>query len=167
MGGIEQSDPAWLAVAGACGVAFVVFAAALVLLTILPVSQVFAKSYAAPAFDRDPPLIHIFVEKGQQVTDTSGSRLDPTQLFAQGRQPTTTHEAGYGGGRYLGIMFSVVALVGLIRRPREAIPWVLVALVAMWFSFGSYLTIGGEERRLANGGRVRLPMLWLNRILEL
>ena len=143
------------------------FAAGLLILIVLPIGRVFAISYAAPSFDRDPPLTHIFVEKGQQVTDTAGSRLDPTQLFAYGRVPTTEHELGYGGGRYLGVVVSLFALVGLFRRPREAMPWVLVALVALSFSVGSYLTIGGEEVRMAGGGRVRLPMLWLNRLLEL
>ena len=62
----------------------------------------------------------------------------------------------------------MLALVGLIRRPREALPWLLVALMALWFSMGSYLTMGGEEIKLtASGSRVRLPMLWLNRLLEL
>ena len=144
------------------------FSAALLLVIVLPIGRVFAISYAAPEFDRDPPLVHIFVEKGQQVTDTDGSRLDPTQLFAYGRRPTTEHEQGYGGGRYLGAVISLLALVGLVRRPKEAMPWLLVAAMAIWLSMGSYLTIGGEEVRLAaSGGRVRLPMLWLNRLLEL
>ena len=144
------------------------FSAALLLVIVLPIGRVFAISYAAPEFDRDPPLVHIFSEKGQQVTDTGGSRLDPTQVFAYGRRPTTDHEQGYGGGRYLGVVVSLLALVGLIRRPREAMPWLLLALMAMWLSMGSYMTISGEEVRMAgNNGRIRLPMLWLNRILEL
>ena len=144
------------------------FAAGLLIIIVVPIGRVFAISYAAPNFDRDPPLVHVFVEKGQQVTDTAGSRLDPTQLFAYGRRATTEHEQGYGGGRYLGFAVSVLALIGLIRRPREAMPWVLVAVMALWFSLGSYLTISGEEVKMAGtGGRVRLPMLWLNRVLEL
>ena len=31
--------------------------------------------------------------------------------------------------------------------------------MAIWFSIGSYLTMGGEEVRAG----VRMPMLWLNR----
>ena len=143
------------------------FAAGLLIVIVLPIGRVFAISYAAPSFDRDPPLVHIFAEKGQQVTDTLGSRLDPTQLFAYGRVATTEHELGYGGGRYLGLAVTLLALVGVIRRPREALPWLLVALMAIWFSIGSYLTMGGEEVRMVGGGRVRMPMLWLNRILEL
>jgi len=144
------------------------FAAALLLVIVLPIGRVFALSYAAPEFDRDPPLIHIFTEKGQQVTDSLGSRLDPTQLFAYGRVATTEHEQGYGGGRYLGVAISLLALVALIRRPREALPWFAVAAMALCFSLGSYLTMGGEEVKMAaSGGRVRLPMLWLNRTLEL
>jgi hypothetical protein len=144
------------------------FAAGLLLVIVLPIGRVFALSYAAPEFDRDPALVHIFAEKGQQVTDSLGSRLDPAQLFAYGRVATTEHEQGYGGGRYLGAIVCLLALVGLIRRPREALPWLLVALMALWFSMGSYLTMGGEEIKLtASGSRVRLPMLWLNRLLEL
>jgi len=144
------------------------FSAALLLVIVLPIGRVFAISYAAPEFDRDPPLVHIFGEKGQQVTDTGGSRLDPTQVFAYGRRPTTDHEQGYGGGRYLGVVVSLLALVGLVRRPREALPWLLLALMALWLSMGSYMTISGEEVRLAgSSGRIRLPMLWLNRLLEL
>ena len=144
------------------------FAAGLLIITVVPIGRVFAISYAAPAFDRDPPLTHIFAEKGQQVTDTPGSRLDPTQLFAYGRRPTTEHEQGYGGGRYLGVVISLLALAGAIRRPREAIPWLMVASMALCLSMGSYLTIGGDELKMdSTGGRVRLPMLWLNRVLEL
>lgn len=144
------------------------FAAALLLVIVLPIGRVFALSYAAPEFDRDPPLVHIFTEKGQQVTDSLGSRLDPTQLFAYGRVATTEHEQGYGGGRYLGVAISLLALVALIRRPREALPWIAVAAMALCFSLGSYLTMGGDEVKMAaSGGRVRLPMLWLNRTLEL
>jgi hypothetical protein len=144
------------------------FAAGLLIIIVVPIGRVFAISYAAPNFDRDPPLVHVFAEKGQQVTDTAGSRLDPTQLFAYGRRATTEHEQGYGGGRYLGFAVSILALMGLIRRPREALPWVLVAVMALCFSLGSYLTISGEEVKMAgSGGRVRLPMLWLNRVLEL
>lgn len=144
------------------------FAAALLLVIVLPIGRVFALSYAAPEFDRDPPLVHIFAEKGQQVTDSLGSRLDPTQLFAYGRVATTEHEQGYGGGRYLGVAISLLALVAVFRRPREALPWLAVAAMALCFSLGSYLTMSGEEVKMAaSGGRVRLPMLWLNRILEL
>jgi hypothetical protein len=144
------------------------FAAGLLTLIVLPIGRVFAISYAAPTFDRDPPLTHVFAEKGQQVTDSLGSRLDPTQLLAYGRRPTTGHEQGYGGGRYMGLVICLLALVGVVRRPREAAPWVLVALMALCFSLGSYLTLGGAELKLAStGARVRLPMLWMNRILEL
>jgi len=144
------------------------FAAGLLIIIVVPIGRVFAISYAAPSFDRDPPLTHIFAEKGQQVTDTAGSRLDPTQLFAYGRRATTEHEQGYGGGRYLGVVISLLALAGAIRRPREAAPWLMVATMALCFSLGSYLTISGDELKMAgSGGRVRLPMLWLNRVLEL
>lgn len=144
------------------------FSAALLLVIVLPIGRVFAMSYAAPQFDRDPPLVHIFSEKGQQVTDSLGSRLDPSQLFAYGRVATTEHEQGYGGGRYLGFAVTLLALIGVVRRPREALPWLLVAAMALCLSLGSYLTLGGTEVKLAeSGGRVRLPMLWLNRILEL
>ena len=144
------------------------YAAGLLLVIIVPISQVFAQSYAAPSFERDTAFVHVFSEKGQQVTDTLGSRLDPTQLFAMGRRPTTEHEQGYGGGRYLGIIVCVLSLVGLVRRPREALPWLLVSLMAIWLALGSYLTIGGEEWSMAaSGARARLPMLWVNRILEL
>ncbi len=144
------------------------FAAMVLLVIVVPIGRVFAISYAAPAIERDPPLTHIFVEKGQQVTDSLGSRLDVTQLWAFGRQATTSHELGYGGGRYLGVLISLMALMALWRRPKEAMPWVLVGLMALCLSLGSYLSLSGEVFTLGNSGaRVRLPMLWLNRILEL
>jgi hypothetical protein len=139
----------------------------LVLVITVPIGQTFAHSYARPEVQSGPPLEHVFVERGQQITDSLRSRLDPTQLWAPRRQATDRHEIGYGGGRYLGILVSLLALIGVIRRPREALPWVIVGGVGILMALGSYLTIGGLEVATGTGARIRLPSLWLNRLLEL
>ena len=37
----------------------------------------------------------------------------------------------HGGGRYLGTIPLLIALVGIIRRPKEALPWLGVATVGV------------------------------------
>ena len=141
-------------------------AAGIVLSITVPVSRTFARSYAKPETASGTFYEHVFVERGQQVTDAEKGRLDPTQLLAPGRKAASSHEASYGGGRYIGIGVLLLALAGIVRRPRKAGPWVLIALLGIVLSLGSFLTIGGIELQSGSGGRYRLPMLWLNRMLE-
>jgi len=141
-------------------------AAMIVLVITVPISRVFAQSYAKPDTASGSFVEHVFVERGQQVTDAFKGRLDPSQLLAPGRKAASAHEASYGGGRYIGILLSLIALVGVIRKPREAGPWVLLALVGVVLSLGSYITLGGVEVASESGSRYRMPILWLNRILE-
>jgi hypothetical protein len=141
-------------------------AAAIVLSITVPVSRTFARSYAKPETASGTFYEHVFVERGQQVTDVVKGRLDPTQLLAPGRKAASAHEASYGGGRYIGIGVVLLALAGVIRRPKEAVPWVVIALLGVVFALGSFLTIGGLELETGAGGRYRMPMLWLNRMLE-
>ncbi len=141
-------------------------AAVVVLSITIPVSRTFARSYAKPETASGTFMEHVFVERGQQVTDVIKGRLDPTQLLAPGRKAATAHEASYGGGRYVGIGVALLALCGILRRPKEAGPWVLVVLLGITLSLGSFLTVGGIEIETATGGRFRMPMLWLNRMLE-
>jgi hypothetical protein len=139
----------------------------LVLAITVPIGQTFAQSYMRADSETGPAVEHVFTERGQQITDSLRSRLDPTQLWAPGRQASDSHEVGYGGGRYLGVLMSLLALGGLIRRPKAALPWLAVGSVGVVMALGSYLTIGGLEVSTGVGARFRLPSLWLNRILEL
>ncbi len=138
--------------------------AALAIGTVYPVSQRFASSYRSGDI---PPVglrSYLFEEHGQPVTDPPSARLEPLQLVRPFRAAQSPEEAAYGGGRYIGVSALLLALIGLVRAPRRALPWLLVALFGVVFAMGSFLTDGGELV-LWNGARLRLPHVWLNRLL--
>jgi hypothetical protein len=55
-------------------------------------------------------------------------------------------------------------LAGLVRNPRKSLPLLVVVVFGLVFACGSYLTSGGELV-LYNGARLRMPHVWLNRLL--
>jgi hypothetical protein len=141
-----------------------VLSASLALAVVWPVTRTFSNSYKAG----DPPAVglvsYIVDNHGQPVTDPPSARLEIAQVLEYGRTPTRREEAAYGGGRYLGFIPLGLALLGLARRPRLAIPFVAMGAVGFSLALGTYLVEGGEYV-LMQGARVRLPLLWLNRAL--
>ena len=101
---------------------------------------------------------------GQPVTDPPSARLETTHLYTPNRKPQRREEAAYGGGRYLGTIPLLIALVGIVRRPKEALPWLGVATVGVLFAYGTFYTVDGEIVK-QNGVRLVMPIFWLNRAL--
>ena len=101
---------------------------------------------------------------GQPVTDPPSARLETTHLYTPNRKPQSREESAYGGGRYLGILPIMIAIAGIIRRPKEGLPWLGVALVGILFAYGTYYTVDGEIVK-QNGVRLVMPIFWLNRAL--
>ena len=139
-------------------------AASLAILVVLPVTRSFSSSYKSGNIPNISLSAYMFENHGQPITDPPSARLEIQQLIEWNRKPSDRKEAAYGGGRYVGMLTLVLALIGLIRRPKDALPWLFVALVGIVFACGSYLTIHGEEIR-SNGIRLVMPSFWLNRIL--
>jgi hypothetical protein len=143
-------------------------AAGLALLVAVPVLRAFSVSYG-DSFDTSRPLLaYVFREGlGQVVVDPVGARLQPIELLA-GRAPFWGHGYGdleaYGGGRLLGIPLLALGGVGLVRRPRKGLPFVLLAVLGVVLALGSYLSVGGAEIAI-HGRHLRLPFLYLNRAL--
>jgi hypothetical protein len=145
-----------------------VVAALLAGLIVLPVTRMFAASYGDTFQSQYGFWRYVFVEGlGQTVVDPVSARLQPEDLLI-GRAGLWGQNYGdleaYGGGKLLGLPMLVLALVGLIRSPRKALPWLLVAALGVVLSMGSYLSSGGEEL-LWRGAKLRLPFLQLNRAL--
>ena len=141
-------------------------AAGLSLAIVLPVIRSFATSYAGGGDVSQIGLrAYLLEDHGQPITDPPSARLEPAQLVTFGRTPSRREDAAYGGGRYLGWLALGLALVGLIREPRRAAPWLLVGGVGVVLATGSFLTAGGEVVTTAAGARIRMPVFWLNRIL--
>lgn len=141
-----------------------VLAAALAVAVVLPIVRAFSTSYAQGSV---PPVglwSYVIDEHGQPVTDPASARLEPAQLWTPRRPATTRQASGYSGGRYLGWTFVGLALAGLVRRPRAALPWLVVALVGFVLATGTYLTMGGAAVKW-HGLRLRMPLFWLNRVL--
>lgn len=139
--------------------------AALSFALVYPVMRSFRVSYEMGEIPDVGFTTYVFTDFGQTVVDAPSSRLDPAQLLSPRREPTSREEAAYSGGRYLGIGLCLLALAGLIRRPREGLPWLAVALVGLVLAPGSELVWKGMSVNWEEGAPVRLPMLWLNRAL--
>lgn len=129
-----------------------------------PVTQQFAASYKSG--DLPPVSLREYVleQHGQPVTDPVSARLDPLELVTPRREASGREDLAYGGGRYLGLLALGVAVFGVVREPRRGGPLLLVAAGGVTFALGTWLVFGGSEV-LVSGTRLRLPLLWLNRLL--
>lgn len=143
-------------------------AAALAALIVLPVTRAFAASYGDAFASQYGFWAYLLQEGlGQTVIDPVGARLQPVDLVL-GRSDMWGQGFGdleaYGGGKLLGLPMLLLAVGGLVRHPRKALVWLLVAALGIILALGSYLSGGGEEV-LVGGARLRLPFLYLNRLL--
>ena len=145
--------------------ALYVAAAGLAIAVVVPVTEAFSSSYKTGEVPEVGLESYVLEEHGQPVTDPPSARLEPMQLIDHGREASRREEAAYGGGRYLGVLPLVLALVGLVRRPKHALPFIAVGGVGVMLALGTYLVEGGAEVIVGGGGRIRLPLLWLNRLL--
>ena len=141
-----------------------IVAASLAIMVVLPVTRSFSGSYKSGSIPDVSLSSYMFENHGQPITDPPSARLELQQLVEWNRKTEGRKEAAYGGGRYVGLFTLGLALIGLIRRPKEALPWLAVAIVGIVFACGSYFTLNGEEIR-SNGIRLVMPSFWLNRIL--
>lgn len=143
-------------------------AAGLAMAVAVPVTHAFSTSYGDPFDTSRSILAYVFGEgMGQVVVDPVGARLQPIELLA-GRAAFWGHGLhdleAYGGGRLLGIPMLLLGVAGLVRRPREGVPYAVIAVLGVLLALGSYLSSGGVEVAL-HGRHLRLPFLYLNRAL--
>ena len=139
-------------------------AAGLALAVVWPVTRAFATSYQLNPPPRGGVVAAVLAERGQPVVDTTTARLQPLDLVRVADPGKDSAQRAYGGGRSLGLLAVALGLVGLVRRPRQGLPWLAVGLVAVVLALGSYLTWGGEPVEVG-GAALRLPFLYLNRLL--
>jgi hypothetical protein len=143
-------------------------AAAVAALVVLPVTRAFAASYGEEFHSQYGFWSYLLREGlGQTVIDPVGARLQPEDLVF-GRSHLWGQGFGdleaYGGGKLLGLPMLLLAAVGVARQPRRGLAWLALAALGITLALGSYLSVGGEEL-LVGGARLRLPFLYLNRIL--
>mgnify|MGYP000129685098 CR=1 FL=1 len=140
-------------------------AAFLAVAVVIPVTQSFSSSYKTGTVPDISLMDYVTQNHGQPVTDPPAARLEPAQLLQPNRKANSREMEAYGGGRYLGFLAVGIALIGLLRSPKKAVPWLIIALVGIVFAFGTYWTLNGLEVRNANGIRLVMPLFWLNRVL--
>ena len=140
-------------------------AAALAILIVIPVTRSFSSSYKTGNVPDVSLMDYVTQNHGQPVTDPPAARLELAQLVTPRRPAESREIQAYGGGRYIGFLSLGFALVGLIRSPKKAYPWILIAGVGILFAFGTYWTVGGAEVKNAAGIRLVMPLFWLNRVL--
>ncbi|MEC7985853.1 MAG: hypothetical protein VX278_11865 [Myxococcota bacterium] len=143
---------------------YYVLAAVLSVSVVLPITRSFSNSYKSGDIPNVSLESYLFQNHGQPITDPPSARLELQQLIEPNRKPEDRKEAAYSGGRYIGFLSLILALVGLVRRPKEALPWLVVGSVGILFACGSYFTLNGVEVK-SNGIRLVMPSFWLNRIL--
>lgn len=96
--------------------------------------------------------------------DASADLYDLFVTRAVRARPTDEHLLAYDGGHYLGLGVLLLALGGLVADPRRAAPWLPVAAVGVLFAAGTVAWWDGEILT-AGGGRMVLPLAWLNRAM--
>lgn len=142
-------------------------AAGLALALVLPITATFATSYQSVDQPRGPAISWVFGQQGQAVVDPPSARLEPAEIILPPPPAPTPAEAAYGGGRYLGSTALLLALIGLVRKPRQALPWLAVAAAGYVLAMGSYLTVDGAAWTSSSGTVLAMPGLYLNRTLAL
>ena len=139
-------------------------AAALSVGVVWPVTQSFAASYRSGDLPPVSLTEYLMGEYGQPVTDPPSARLDPLELVTPRRDPANREDLAYGGGRYLGFLALGLGVAGVLRQPRRGLPLLLVGGTGVLFALGTWLVFAGDEVLVSNT-RLRLPLLWLNRLL--
>jgi hypothetical protein len=142
-----------------------IVAASLAIAVVIPVTKAFSASYKTGTVPDIGLMNYVTQNHGQPVTDPPSARLETSQLLHPRRKASTREESAYSGGRYLGWISVGLAFVGLVRRPKKALPWLLIAVVGILFAYGTYWTKDGVEIRNGAGIRLVMPMFWLNRAL--
>ena len=168
-----------------------VVAAGIAIMVVLPLTKSFSSSYKVGGeIDEKITLTQYMMEDhGQPDTDNQANhRLDPKQIIQwqrtikdprgenerSGPNPQFDQMRAYSGGRYIGFMTIGLGLLGLIMRPKKAIPFLIIAGVGTALACGSYFVYNGEEVVLGTvqnrqgqeeDVRVAMPFFWLNRIL--
>lgn len=142
-------------------------AAALALLVVVPVVASFSASYSVGMPRHHSFLSYVFGANQQASNEPLATRLDPTQLVLPrwgDWASASSQNRAYGGGRYMGWLALVLALAALVRVPRRAGPWAIVAGVAIVLALGNRLVWNRVEVPAEWG--LNLPYFYLNRILE-
>ena len=136
-------------------------AAGLALAVVLPVVHAFSAS-----FGQGRPQ-EVFGSRGDVRLDyrLEAAHLDDLVRWqTPSAEPEARQERAYSGGRYLGILACILALMGVVAAPRKSLPWVAVGVSGALLAFGSVLWLG-EETVKVGGHALRLPFAWLNQAL--
>lgn len=133
-------------------------------LTLVPF-RYFAATYD-PLDDRSVITFSEWTQSRPRATYETAA-VEPSQLLSwrnDERAGSSRQIMAYTGGRYLGLLTLVLAVLGVAAAPRKSAPWVGVALVAVVFSLGTVLLEGGEVV-VFRGSRLVLPLAPLNQYL--
>jgi len=146
---------------------FLRYAATAVVAALLSIApfRLFARTYDP----QDNRSVQTFERwKAERPMETyRGSAVEPSQLLTwRNQQGGEDRQVGaYGGGRYLGWVTVALAIAGAWVQPRRGGPWLGVAAVGVVFSLGTVLWEHGAIVQAPWGGRLVLPLAWVNAYL--
>ncbi len=143
---------------------YVTTAVCATLLALAPFS-IFAKTY--DPFDDRSTLTFAEWQRTRPLGMYETAAAEPSQLvkWRSGERAGIDRQLlAYTGGRYLGGLTLLLALVGAFAQPKRALPWLAVATLGITLSLGTVLWEGGDFVRW-QGSRLRLPLAWLNQYL--
>jgi hypothetical protein len=139
-------------------------AAVLSLAIVVPVIQGFSANYA-PSEQRGADSFGQWMTMRHDLDTFRGAALDPVELLTPREAGTADRQTlSYTGGRYLGWIPLVLAVLGVAAAPRKAVPWLIVGAGGLVLSLGTVLWWDGALVA-AGSGRVVLPLATLNRAL--
>jgi len=135
--------------------------AGLSLACLYPIVSTFNRSYRTEVRVMEPLGTFIARRIQAQPRDPPQTRVDLRQLWIGGAQVrAAATQNPYLGGRYLGITIAVLALAGLLLRPKHTWRWLLVFGVTLLLALGSRLVWAGTETGAL------LPFAWFNLTLQ-
>ncbi len=136
---------------------------------VYPIVHLFNRTYRDEPPPEEPLVSWVRHRVVGEPHDTLTGRIDFKVLLRghpDGYDPAM-HDPYTAGGAYLGTYVAIMALLGMVLRPRGGAVWLLAALVGAVLGAGSALVWDGVELQWGSGPHPPLlPFYFINLVLE-
>lgn len=139
------------------------------LAVVYPVVHLFNKTYSNEPPPEEGLIPWVMHRRVGEPHDTLTGRIDFKVLLRgheEGFDPAM-HDPYEAGGAYLGTYFAIMALLGMILKPKQGVVWLLAAVVGAVLGAGSCVVWDGKEAQWGSGpSPPLLPFYFANLVLE-